>query len=274
MNRIDCTFRSLQSRREKALAVFVTAGFPQARSTPAIVHALVEGGADIIEVGMPFSDPVADGPVIQESSATALANGTTLDSVLADVRTIRSSSDVPIILMGYLNPVLSFGEEKFFRGAAAAGVDGMILPEVPLEEFGRFSGRLQENGLSGILMVTPATPGERIRALDGQSSGFLYCVSKTGVTGTGGGNAEEDYLRRIREHATRNFLMAGFGIATPEDGARYGRFVDGVVVGSVCVRFLATAPSSREIAAWVRGFRIALQLPRRGEVAAPPTRTS
>lgn len=274
MNRIETKFRSLQGRQGKALAVFVTAGFPRAGSTPAVVQALEDGGADIIELGMPFSDPLADGPVIQRSSAAALANGVTLESVLDDVRMIRSSSDVPIVLMGYLNPIFRFGEERFFREAAASGVDGMILPEVPLEEFGRFSEALRESNLAGILMVTPATPGERVRVLDEQSSGFLYCVSRTGVTGTGGGSVDEGYLKRIREHVQKNFLMAGFGIATPGDAGRYCRFVDGVIVGSACVSFLATFPSSGDIAAWAGGFKAALSRARREQAAAGPTRTS
>ncbi len=255
MNRIDGTFRSLRQENEKALAVFVTAGFPCANSTTAIVHALEDGGADIIELGMPFSDPLADGPVIQQSSAVALANGVTLESVLDDVRTIRLSSGIPIVLMGYLNPIFRYGEERFFRQAAAAGVDGIILPEIPLEEFRRFSGKLHENSLSGVLMVTPATGPERIEALDEASTGFLYCVSATGVTGMRGGDVAEGYLKRIREHARKNPLMVGFGIATPEDAGRYARSVDGVVVGSAFVSFLATSPSASDISAWCRGFK-------------------
>ncbi len=255
MNRIDSTFQRLRQKKEKALAVFVTAGFPCINSTTAIAHALEAGGADIIELGMPFSDPLADGPVIQQSSAAALANGVTLESVLDDVRTIRLSSGIPIILMGYLNPIFRYGEEKFFRQAAAAGVDGIILPEVPLEEFHWFSARLRGNSLSGILMVTPATGTERIRALDEESTGFLYCVSTTGVTGMRGGSMAEDYLIKIREHARKNPLMVGFGIATPEDATWYGKSVDGVIVGSAFVSFLATSPSSSDISAWTRGFK-------------------
>jgi tryptophan synthase alpha chain len=262
MNRIDIKFLNLHNEGVNALAVFVTAGFPHVHSTPTIVRALEEGGADIIELGMPFSDPLADGPVIQQSSAVALANGVTLESILDDVRTIRSSSNVPVVLMGYLNPILSFGEERFFREAAAAGVDGVILPEVPLEEFGRFSDRLKTNALSGILMVTPMSGGERIRLLDEQSSGFLYCVSTTGVTGMGGGNVADDYLKRIRAHTQKNPLMVGFGIATPDDATRFGRSVDGVIVGSAFISFLGTLPSSRDIGAWVREFKGALQLTR------------
>ncbi len=274
MNRIDSTFRSLRNERRKALAVFLTAGFPRKDSTPAIVHALEAGGADIVELGMPFSDPLADGPVIQQSSAAALANGVTLDAVLEDVRMIRSASDIPIVLMGYVNPILSVGEEKFFGDAAAAGADGVILPEVPLEEFSRFSARLKRNTLAGILMVTPATGPGRLRALDEQSSGFLYCVSATGVTGGAGGNVGRTYLESVREHATKNPLMVGFGIATPADAGRYGMWVDGVIVGSAFLRFLATSPSAGDIRAWARGFKGAVQSAPGKDVTSPVTRTS
>lgn len=274
MNRIDCRFRSLRNERGKALAVFLTAGFPRRDSTPAIVHALEAGGADIVELGMPFSDPLADGPVIQQSSAAALANGVTLDAVLEDVRMIRSASDIPIVLMGYVNPILSLGEERFFSDAAAAGADGVILPEVPLEEFSRFSARLKRHTLAGILMVTPATGPGRLRELDEQSSGFLYCVSTTGVTGGPGGNVAGTYLERVREHATKNPLMVGFGIATPADAGRYCRWVDGVIVGSAFLSFLATSPASGDIRAWARGFKGALQSAPVKDVTAPVTRTS
>ncbi len=258
MNRIERRFLSLRASGGKALAVFVTAGFPRAGSTPGIVRALEAGGADIMELGMPFSDPLADGPVIQQSSAAALANGVTLGSVLDDVRAVRSSSDIPIVLMGYLNPIFRFGEERFFREAAEAGVDGVILPEVPLEEFGRFSGILQRSSLSGILMITPATGDERIRRMDERSSGFLYCVSATGVTGTTGGKVAGDYLARARTHARKNPLMVGFGIATPEDAGRYAPLADGVIIGSAFIRLLSASPSPEDIASWTRGFKSAL----------------
>jgi tryptophan synthase alpha chain len=259
MNRIDRKFQNLRSAKEKALAVFVTAGYPRVDSTAAIIRALEEGGADLVELGMPYSDPLADGPVIQQSSAAALANGVTLESILADVRMIRSSSDLPIVLMGYLNPILRFGEESFFLQAAAAGVDGMILPEIPLEEFGRFSDLLQAQDLAGILLVTPATGGDRIRAIDEKSSGFLYCVSTTGVTGMHGGNGVDDYLKRVRDHVRKNPLMVGFGIATPDDARRFGTSVDGVIVGSAFIRFLATDPSPEAIGRWAREFKRVLQ---------------
>jgi len=259
MNRIDAKFQNLRGRSEKALAVFVTAGFPHADATPTIVHALEDGGADIIELGMPFSDPLADGPVIQASSAAALANGATLESVLEDVRMIRSSSDVPVVLMGYLNPILSFGEDEFFREAAAAGVDGMILPEVSLEEFARFSDRLRTHDLSGILLVTPVTGSERIKAIDERSSGFLYCVSTTGVTGMPGSSSAGDYLKMVKGHVRKNPLMVGFGIATPDDAKRLCSSVDGVIVGSAFIRFLATSPSSEAIGGWAARFKGALR---------------
>jgi tryptophan synthase alpha chain len=258
MSRIAKRFENLRDRNEKALALFVTAGFPEHDSTPGLASLFEEGGCDLIELGMPFSDPLADGPAIQVSSARALANGVTLDSILEDVRSIREQSDIPLVLMGYLNPILRFGEKRFFAAAAASGVDGIILPEVPLEEFDRFSTLLNENTLEGILLVTPATPVRRIQAIDAASSGFLYCVSTTGVTGTRVGGDPAAYLQKVKSHAHKNPLMVGFGISTPADARTYATVSDGIIVGSALIRFLATSPTDEGIRAWVRGFKDAL----------------
>jgi len=259
MNRINRRFEELRGRNEKALALFVTAGFPHADSTPGLVGALEKGGADIIELGLPFSDPLADGPVIQDSSARALANGVTLESILDDVHTIREFSEIPILLMGYLNPILRFGEKLFFADAARAGVDGVILPEVPVEEFDRFSHMIRRNGLAGVLLVTPESPPDRIRLIDAVTSGFLYCVSTTGVTGTRSNSTPEGYLRQIRSHGVRHPVMVGFGIASPDDAGRYASIADGVIVGSALIRFLSSTPSHEAVVEWVRGFKTAVR---------------
>ena len=259
MNRIAARFAELRKRKGKGLALFLTAGFPKLNSTPHLVKSLEEGGADFVELGMPFSDPLADGPIIQESSARALENGVTLESILHDVQTIRRNSAIPIVLMGYLNPILNFGERRFFAEAARAGVDGVILPEVPLEEYGRFSAFLEGNGLDGILLVTPASPVERIRAIDMASSGFLYCVSTTGVTGARGSGAPADYLKKVKSHSEKNPLMVGFGISTPDDAKAYASVSDGVIVGSALIRFLSSSPSHTDIVDWVKRYKAILR---------------
>jgi len=157
MNRISQTLYALHKRNEKALVCFLTAGFPKRYSTVPLVQAIEKGGVDIIEIGMPFSDPLAEGPIIQHSSQIALRNGVTLDSILSQVRVIRKRSEIPLVLMGYLNPILLYGEEKFFAAAAQAGVDGMILPELPLEESKRFSLTMKKYGLAHIILVAPTT---------------------------------------------------------------------------------------------------------------------
>jgi len=259
MNRIDETLNSLRAKGEKALGLFLTAGYPHLDSTADLVLALEQGGADVIEIGMPFSDPLADGPVIQQSSAAALGNGVTLDTIFDDVRRIRKSSVIPVVLMGYLNPILRYGREEFFRRASEAGVDGIILPEVPLEESTEFSSMLAGNGLAHIMLVTPASPGERIREIDQRSSGFLYCVSSTGVTGSRSSTVAGEYLAHLRRHTGKNPLLVGFGIATPEDACIYSEQSDGVIIGSALIRLIASGASSSAVADWVRQFRNALR---------------
>ena len=254
MNRIDETLDARRKRGEKALGLFLTAGYPHPDSTVELVLALEQGGADLIEIGMPFSDPLADGPVIQQSSAIALENGVTLETIFEDVRRIRMSSSIPIVLMGYLNPILRYGLEQFFQHASEAGVDGVILPEVPLEESAEFSAMIEGNGLAQVMLVTPASPEERIREIDRRSSGFLYCVSSTGVTGSRSAKPAKEYLAFVRRHAVKNPLLVGFGIATPEDARTFSVHSDGVIIGSAFIRFVAAGARSADVAGWVRQF--------------------
>jgi len=257
-NRLVSRLAAFGERKRKALALFLTAGFPAAESTPALATALASAGADIIELGMPFSDPLADGPVIQESSARSLANGTTVRTVLRDVRRIRSSSDVPLVLMGYVNPILSYGPGKFFAECAACGVDGVILPEITLEERDRFSAAIEAGGLCNILLVAPTTPAERVRAIDEASRGFLYCVSTTGVTGEGGRRAPGDFIPRVKAAAARNPVLVGFGISTPEDALRASAASDGVIIGSALLKRILGGDGEESLGEWVRSIRAAL----------------
>jgi tryptophan synthase alpha chain len=258
MGRIEQRLASLRSRNEKALALFVTGGYPELHSVVNLVPVLEQGGVDIIEIGMPFSDPLADGPVIQESSSIALANGTHLQSILEDVAAIRLNSDIPIVLMGYLNPIMSFGTEEFFESAAEHGADGIILPELPLEEAARFSEECQKTGLSQILLVTPTSSPERIRAIDETSRGFVYCVATTGVTGTAGKDPAREYVGNVRRHVRRNPLLVGFGISSPERARELSRDADGVIIGSALIRKIARWAGADDMSGWVRRYKDAL----------------
>jgi len=259
MNRITATLSSLRDRGEKALALFLTAGFPRINSTPALVLKLEKAGADIIELGMPFSDPLADGPVIQAASEVALKNGVTLKRLLADVRRIRTKSGIPIVLMGYLNPILAYGAERFFADAAHSGVDGVILPEVPLEEVSRFKETLSIHGLANILLVTPTSSFERIEAIDAASEGFLYCVSATGVTGMKGHRASEGYIKNVKLYAHRNPVLVGFGISSPADAKAMAKDADGIIVGSALVKRFASGQPQAHTMQWVRRIKEAIQ---------------
>jgi len=255
-NRIGAMFSSRKGK--KVLALFLTGGFPHLGSAVEIVPRLAAAGADLVEIGIPFSDPMADGPVIQKSSMVALANGITLLFLLDQIRKIRRSCQVPIVLMGYVNPILRYGPERFFDDAAEAGVDGVILPELPLEEAARFREKIVRSGLAQILLVTPTTPPERIAAIDAASSGFLYCVATTGVTGVGGKSAAHDYVANVRAQAKKNPLLVGFGISSPDDARRAASQSDGVIVGSALIKRFLEGETVEEVVAWVRSLKDAI----------------
>jgi len=255
MNRITAKLQSLSARNEKTLVCFLTAGFPTLYATLPYVSEIEKGGADIIELGMPFSDPLAEGPVIQHSSQVALEQDVTLDKILSYVKTIRRSSDIPLVLMGYLNPILAYGAEKFFHAAAHAGVDGMILPELPLEESKRYKSIFESSGIANIILVTPTTPLKRIAQIDRASAGFLYCVSTTGVTGSAVRRNNSMYISIVKKSAAKNPVLVGFGIKTPADARRIAQHADGVIVGSALVQRIARGDSPRNIGTWVRQLK-------------------
>ncbi len=256
--RIGDVIANVRSKGEKVLTLFLTAGFPEADSTPQLVFELEKAGADIIELGMPFSDPLADGPVIQQSSAVSLRNGTTLSSIISNIKQIRKQSDIPIVLMGYLNPILRYGMEKFFRDAKAAGVDGVILPEVPKEEVEEFKEMIEHHGIANILLVAPTSSSERIEAIDKLSSGFLYCVSTMGTTGAKSEGPPQEYIRRVKEHAKKNPVLVGFGIATSKDARAAARYCDGVIVGSALIKRIQRGRDKR-FGEWVAEFKNVLR---------------
>ncbi|MFN0156931.1 MAG: tryptophan synthase subunit alpha [Bacteroidota bacterium] len=255
MNRLGTHLSILQEKGEKALTLFLTAGFPKLNSTPSLVLMLEKAGADIIELGMPFSDPLADGPIIQESSAIALNNGMTLEHVLENVREIRKTSEIPIVLMGYVNPILAYGLDKFFVDASHAGVDGIILPEVPLEESARFAALIDSAGLANIMLVAPTTPVERVQRIDEVSSGFLYCVSMTGVTGMKRSGGNNGFIKHVKSNAKRNPVLVGFGISSLADARMYARDSDGVIVGSALIKRLLAGETKSSITQWVQRMK-------------------
>jgi tryptophan synthase alpha chain len=258
MNRITEKLKYLTNRKEKALVCFVTAGFPTIEATVPLVREIEKCGADIIELGMPFSDPLADGPVIQASSQQAIKNGITLVHILKYVREIRKHSDIPLVLMGYLNPIIHYGEEQFFADAVKSGVDGVILPEVPLEESNRYLLLTRKYYIADILLVSPATPDKRILEIDEVTSGFLYCVSTTGVTGRSNVGDIKSYVKRVKHNAKKNPVLVGFGIKTPSDAHRIAQYADGVIVGSALIQRIANKNPLKEIGGWVRQLKKAL----------------
>jgi tryptophan synthase alpha chain len=242
----------------RSLAMFLTAGYPAHNATPDLVCALEEGGADVVEIGVPFSDPLADGPVIQKASGIAIANGVTLPGILDMVSGIRKRTTVPLVLMGYLNPIMRYGVDRFFRDAASAGVDGVILPELPLEEWSGYAPLVASAGLAGILLAAPTTPPDRVRQIDEASTGFVYCVSTTGVTGSTVAASALADVRGVRAQVHRNPMLVGFGISQPEQAALFGREADGVIVGSALLRRLEENADPGATSVWTAGFRKAL----------------
>lgn len=237
MSRLTARFSTLETERSKALVTFITAGDPDLPTTEEMIYLLEEAGADVIELGVPFSDPMADGPTIQLSSERALASGTTLHGILEVVKRVRSRSAVPIILMGYLNPLHAYGYDVFCRDAVEAGVDGVLVVDMPPEESRELTVPARHYGLDVIFLLTPTSDAARISAVDRLGSGFVYYVTVTGVTGArasvSGTLAQE--LSRVKQVITLP-VMAGFGISTPEQAAEVGALADGVVVGSAIVK--------------------------------------
>jgi len=260
MGRIEATFALLRQKGETALIPFITAGDPDLDSTERLIHTLVEAGADLLELGFPFSDPMADGPTIQAASERALASGTTLGGILATVRRIREHTNIPIILMGYYNPILHYGPRRFAEEAASAGVDGLLLVDLPPEEAGELTAFLRSAGLDLITLLAPTTPADRMARLAAAAEGFLYYVSMTGVTGAGQVDAAaiEDAVISLKSQCQIP-VAVGFGISSPADAAAVGRFADAVVVGSALVKVIAAYGKSPELLPQVETFVRALK---------------
>lgn len=246
MNRIDALFGK---KRKNVLSVYFTAGYPSLNSVEEIILNLEKYGADMIEIGIPYSDPLADGPVIQEAGKMAIMNGMTIASLFSQLRGIREKSSVPLLLMGYINPVLKFGIERFCLEAAAAGIDGLIIPDLPAEEFIKdFKIHVEAAGMKFIFLITPDTTDERIIKTDELSTGFIYLVSSASTTGKtqAFSESQEDYFRRIANMPLRNPVLAGFGIHSRETRKQASEYVSGVIVGSAYIRALQNGESIGE----------------------------
>lgn len=242
MSRIPDLFGVLKSNNRKALIPFITAGDPDPEITVALMHALVEGGADIIELGVPFSDPMADGPVIQKSSERALKHGVSLSSVITMVESFRKDDDdTPVILMGYLNPIEVMGYENFVKRAVTAGVDGCLIVDLPPEEATELSSILEDYALDQVFLIAPTTSDTRLEMINQAGSGFLYYVSLKGVTGSNRLDVAEvkQKLEHIRTHISLP-LGVGFGIKDTETAAAVAAISDAVVIGSSLVDYLNT----------------------------------
>lgn len=258
MNKISEAFAG-----KKAFAAYLMAGDPTLAKSARYLLALQEGGADLIEVGIPFSDPIAEGAVIEQASVRALSGGTTLDSVFTMMESLRGQLHVPVVFMTYLNPVFVYGYERFLARSRACGIAGLIIPDLPFEEQGELKTLARDYGIDIITMAAP-TSGGRIRAIADQAEGFVYLVSSMGVTGVRGGVSEEAGAIAAEIKRYRDIPVAvGFGVAEPEQAAAYARMADGVIVGSAIVRQIAEdAPDTEQrLQDYVRTMKAAMNAP-------------
>ena len=231
----------LFQNKKDILSIYFTAGYPAHSDTLPILTSLQAEGVDMVEIGLPFSDPLADGPVIQQSSTQALALGMTTEVLFEQLKDVRSKIDIPLVIMGYFNPVLQFGVAEFCKKCAETGIDAVILPDLPLTVYEReYKAIFESHGIHLIFLITPQTSDERIRALDQASKGFIYLVSTASVTGSGAGfgQAQVDYFKRISDMKLKNPIVVGFGIKDRETFAQATAHADGAIIGSAFIHAL------------------------------------
>lgn len=237
MNRLNTLF----NEKQNLLSIYFTAGFPQLNDTLTILQSLQDAGVDFVEIGMPFSDPLADGPVIQASSTKALQNGMSLNVLFEQLKDVRKTISMPLVLMGYFNPVLKFGLERFIAKCKETGIDGLIIPDLPFELYTeQYRSLFEQSGISNIFLITPQTPEERVIMLDKNSSSFLYMVSSAAVTGTKTGlnQFQIDYFKRINSLNLNSPRMVGFGISNNESFNQVCNYAHGSIVGSAFIKML------------------------------------
>lgn len=253
--RLEATFEKLRERGEKALIAYLMAGDPGLAETEQLVVALEQAGADIIELGVPFSDPIADGPVIQQAAERALRNGTSLRQILSSVTSLRRHTQIPLVLMVYYNSIHAMGLELFCQAAKEAGVDGLIVPDMPPDEAGPLKGPAAAAGLRLVFLLAPTSTPARRTYVAKESQGFLYYVSLTGITGAKITNMSEvgKNVEKIRK-TTRTPIAVGFGVSTPEDAGKVAAMADGVIVGSAIVKQIAAHQQNPDMVSSVAGF--------------------
>jgi tryptophan synthase alpha chain len=254
MNRITQLFKE---KKENILSIYYTAGYPGLGDTIAIAEALEKAGADMLEIGFPYSDPVADGPVIQASSKQALDSGMDLNLLFAQLTELRKKVSIPVLLMGYVNPVLQYGVERFCKACAAVGVDGCIVPDLPMAEYEEFYKDIfLENGLSNIFLVTPQTSEERIRKIDSLSNGFIYLLSSSATTGQNlqVSDTTTDYFSRIAAMELKNPTMIGFGISSKETFDKACKYANGGIIGTAFVKSLQAGQLESSVTEFMERF--------------------
>lgn len=250
-NRIKALF---ERKPKDILSVFCTAGYPEFDSIVPIIKALQDAGADMVEIGMPFSDPTADGPVIQHSNNVAIANGMTMEHLFEQIANIRDEIHIPLVLMGYLNPPMQYGWERFLDKAAACGIDGLILPDLPVREYKmEYQKGIEARGLSNIFLVTPQTPAARVKEIDALTDGFIYVVSTNTITG---GHVDfeaeqKDYFKEIASYGLKNPALVGFGIRDKYTFDVACKYLNGAIIGTA---FIKALENSEDILASVTSF--------------------
>ncbi len=239
MNRIDKKFKQLKKNKQKAFIAFLTSGFPDLKTTQSLAIKFEQLGVDILELGIPFSDPIADGPIIQAASNYALKNKVTLKSILKLVKDLRKKTEIPLVLMGYYNPIFTYGSEKFIKEAEAAGVDGIIVPDLPPEEGLELRQACLKNGIADILLIAPTTSLKRIKIISRISHGFIYYISLTGITGIRKKLPQEIYkkVQQLKRFSQKP-ICVGFGISNAKQAGEIARQSDGVIVGSAIVKII------------------------------------
>ncbi|MCO5934829.1 tryptophan synthase subunit alpha [Mucilaginibacter sp. RB4R14] len=255
MNRLNQLF---STKKKNLLSIYFTAGYPKLNATVDIAEALEKAGADFLEIGFPYSDPVADGPTIQHSSQTALDNGMTLNLLFEQLKDLRSRVSIPILLMGYVNPIVQYGVERFCKAAASVGVDGIIVPDLPIYEYEMlYINHFKDNGLSNIFLVTPQTSEERIRKIDTLSNSFIYLLSSSSITG---GSLQltdsiAGYYNRIKAMELNNPTIIGFGISDKRSFSKACEYANGAIVGSAFVKLLGEDNFMEKIPAFIKGIK-------------------
>lgn len=239
-NRLDAAL----AQNKKLLSIFLTAGYPKLTDTVPLLEALQESGVDLIEIGFPFSDPLADGPVIQHSNEVAIKNGMTVETLFKQLEGVRKKVEIPLLLMGYINPVLQYGIERFCADCKSAGIDGVILPDLPVAEFlEEYREIFHSHGLHQIFLVTPSTPDQRIRMLDECSTGFIYAVSSAAVTGgtVAMSGAREEYFKKLEKLSLKHPVMVGFGISDKPTFNSAAAHTKGAIIGSAFIKAIGAA---------------------------------